>query len=530
MEKSLHTANKSAKLLEESKALGKKRLKLNIKNNLNKEGFSFRYAGGNFYLDAENPSSAIFALEQLQISLVSGHQTELMREWNPKFSLRPLWIGSEIEISVSSDISLFISNELYQAAKNQDSFAFERFCKNVLSLGYNSILLGKWKNNFSSESQQSKTILESIFSNLTEYGLKIIIKPQLTYPLGNRTVLDQKYADFVQNSIRLLAQQLPTFTSLFWESECWNSDYQEHSLSREMTHADLVRQELSLLQNCINPQTSLIYFVSSHDDEVALQQAAWLPEICDDMKKNVIMAFSAVSGDIFSDHLAPHPFWEALRRSPDISSTPIMPIVNTGSILQGEGLWPAFPCDLIEKYISTCYRHNFLGIISLTNRIPTKGTFLHGNLWLASQVMWGNHSLYNLLQTWFSAERKDLNFEEVYECFGEIRSIILQLSYLRSNENKQTNMTQEECRCIVESILAKLKLIQMLFEKRSKSFLDEYVVPFIKDARLITLKALQNLNMPLLHLKKEEDAHGGYWVEGLTEKMGHFRSAPKQKN
>jgi hypothetical protein len=529
MEKAIRIAGKIAQRLEESIARDKLRLTWNIKKNFKTEGFLLKYAGREFHLEAECAPSAIFGLQQLQQGLASGHW-EMSGEWRPRFALRPLWVGSEQEIALSPGVSVFAPIELCQAAEG-DEVKFEKFCKRILGLGYNAIILGRWSASHS-ESPKPSSIIKTICSTLHEYGLKVIIKPQLTYPYPNRCLLENTYKDFLQHSLKLLNQQIPHCDALFWESECWTPDCQEHPLAREITQADLVRDEITLLQNVLENRT-LIYFVPAINSEIALEQSKWLPSICDDMGNKSILAFPAVSGEFFADHLPPHPLWNALRSSPDISSTPLMPIVNLGSVNQGEGLWPSINIELIERYISGCHRHFFAGVIVATNRISTKGTFLDCNLWLASQAMWTNRSVSSLLESWFLAERKDLEFMTLSEAIIDLRSLTLKLSRLRAIEEDSQLMTQEECRAIVDSILPKLKELQLLLEKKGNKKTDrptlyDYYLPFVKDARLITLRALQNMHLPLLHMKKEEDGQGGFWVQGLGGKMGKFLDQPQK--
>lgn len=533
MEKAHAVAGKIAKKIEAQGSKRKPRLMWTVKKASYKEGFNFQYAGGEFRLDAASAASAVFGLHQLQMGVVSGHAAELEGEWRPRFPLRPLWIGCDQEIALSTGVSTFCSSYLCEAAVCQDRVKLERFCEHILELGYNCILLGSGKSVSKPGPCHSSVIIKFVCSILHEYGLKIIVKPELTYPNAAKCVLDQAYYVHVQHSLKQLGRELPQLDGIFWESHCWLPECREYPLVRETTEADLVRAEIKMLEGVV--KKPLIYYIPASNQEIAKQQAVWIPSVCDDAGTHTILAFPAVAGDMYADHLPPHPLWAVLRRSPDVSSTALMPIVNIGSVGQGEGLWPSLNLDLSERYIGGCLRHRFAGAMCLVNRLSEKGTFLHCNLWLAAQLMWREQPVLRLAETWFLAERPDLNFPCLMDALYSLRVLTLQLSHLRSLEQDKHQLTQDECRVLVESILAKLKHLQIQFEKTrnkksSRPTAADYFIPFARDARLITLRALQNMHMPLLHLKKEEDSQGGFWVEGLSGEMGKFLDNPQKRS
>lgn len=472
-----------------------KRLKWQINRSL-KEGFSCKYAGGEYSLEASSPSAAIYAIDQLKIGLASGHAGEFLGEWHPRFPLRPLWMHSDVEIALKPGISVHIPSCFVNGVS-------DAFCERVLQLGYNAILMGCWQESDKPSHKASPETLTNVCTTLRSFGLKVIVKPHL------------KHSSFEELSLNV--------DGIFWENNCLKPG---HPLVRDATDADLVRAELHLVQQIVDQKKLLIYYIPTADSTMASRQAAWLPALCDEMRENAILAFPAVSGGLFEDHLPPHPFWEALRKSPDVSTTPLMPIINIGSVKQGEGLWPTLPLDLLQKYIGGCHRHNFAGAIGLVNQIHDNRPFLNCSLWTAAQMMWRGGSAPHLAETWFLAGQPKYHFSDMSKAYAAVRELIVQASLLRSLEENPDQLTQEECRSMIDSMLMQLKHLQMQFEKRS---LNDYFVPFMRDIRLITLRACQSMQMPLLHLKKEEDVHGGVWVQGLSGEMGKFLEHPVLK-
>lgn len=213
----------------------------------------------------------------------------------------------------------------------------------ILRLGYNAVI-----------------VEGSEFSCFLEYGLKVFVS-------GNDL------------------SQLKGADGIFWESSLLNPEFFLHPKAKEMTIAELVQEEMKKIEKEAKGK-GVIYYIPAADEMVALQQASWLETLCDEAGNQTFISFPAVCGNPVYDHLKPHPFWEVLRRAPDVSSTPLMPIINIGAVCQGEGLWPSFSFDLMQERFD---RHHFGGIIGLCNEVPEKKGLLHLNLWVAS--MWMRH-------------------------------------------------------------------------------------------------------------------------------------------
>lgn len=493
-----------------------------IKDRKNSESYSCSISGGQITLDASSNLAAVYGVNRLLTGIGSGHLAECAGEWHPRFPLRPLWIGCDVQVSLNPAVSIALPQFLCQEKTSQDQL--RGFCRRVIEMGFNSILFGSMENsNVPSWAQVSLFEVKNFCSIMHEYGLKLIFAPQLEYDKSH-CPLDVDYASFLEKRMQEFVQLLPDADYVFWTSQCWLQDCLQNPLAREATQADLVRAEILIIEKALQEKIPLIHFLPSSDLKIAKQQAEWLPALCDDVSKTTILSFSAVAGHFCADHLPPHPLWQTLRMQRGISATPLMPIVNIGSIKHGEGLWPALTFDLAEKFIDACDSHCFAGVIGLVNKLPAKGSLLDCSLWISAQAMWKKNSTDALGHTWFLASRPELNYLELADSFRDMRDIVVKLSWLRSFqfEEKQRNTeSNEECRAMAESLAARLKLLQVRFEKEDRKrttkaprpSINDYFIPFAADVRSLIAQATQACNVSIPNLRKAEDNNEGFWTQ-----------------
>lgn len=527
------------------------------------EAFSCNYAGGIINLQADSDLAVIYGIHHLNIGLASGHFSEFLGDWRPRFALRPLWIGCDLDVDLESSSHIPVSLRLPkllcgsevnglsgQNGQGQGQRQLDRLCERVLELGYNAIVLGALDNTSRASTANfghsgSGTIdIQAICTHLHTYGLKVILKPNK--PSG-RCPLDAIQAASIQQYIKNFLEKVPYFDYLLWEGDFLHPDCFLHPSAAEATQLELVQAEVALVEKALTeskegekPPPSLIYYVPSPDLSTAEQQVAWLQELCDRVGNKTIIAFSAVSGEPWSDHQPPHPFWESLRKSPDISSTALMPIINTGAARQGDGLWPTLTLDLSERYLTRCTRHQFAGAITLVNHLPEKGALLDCSLWVCSQMLWKNRSAALLAETWFSAERPDFDYLYFAESLRKVRELAVELSFIRSlrNERHRDLLSQTESRAMADSFLARLRELQILFEcseKKTKKHThnrgsvvrprcNDYFSYFARDAIRLVAYFMQCFQVTLPHIRKEEDVWEGFWTKS---KQGSTYSASK---
>lgn len=484
------------------------------------EGYACHYSGGEITLEAESSLAAVYGLNRLITGVASSHWPECIGEWSPRFPLRPLWIGCDADVSVGVSLPRFLSTE--KKSKGQ----IEAFCRRVIDLGYNSILIGRREESEHPETTKISYIdFTEFLSVLREYGLKTICKPNFIGQMQIKCPLDLSYQDFIKKRLNEFLESIPPIDYLFFESQSWHPECLQHPLSREATQADLVRAEITAIESALQKKAvGLIYFLPAHDSIIAKQQAELIPDLCDDVSAKTIIAFPSVAGPLHADHLPPHPLWNTLRKRFEVSATQFLPIVNIGSVKQGEGLWPALSLDCVEKYINSCQRHSFAGVIALVNRLPSEKGLLDCSLWVASQAMWTINSPMELAETWFIANRPDLKFSQFSDALMEARDLVVKLSWLRSLQHgeKQNNADfHEECRVVSESLLARLKWLQIRFDREEKkrivkeqlpSFYD-YFSHFIVDARRLVSQTAQACNVSIMNLRKDEDNTEGFWTQ-----------------
>lgn len=484
-------------------------------NQAHQEGFSCRYAKKTVHLEATNLASALFGIHQLRVGLASGHQGEFYGDWKPKFPLRPLWSCVDSEIKLSAHMGVGIPSQF------KDSQYLHRFCQRTLELGYNAIVFGI-------QSTVAPTCvnieLDFIVSFLHQYGLKVIVKPHLKDINLKKCPIDKSYTSFIKNELHQLFKKAPAIDFLFWEAEFQTAESMQHVDAQEMTEAELVRAEiLSIEESISHTNVSLIFYIPSQNKTQAFSQANWFPQLSDEVSDETVLAFSATAGSLTDGHLGPHPFWNSLRCSPDISSTRFLPIVNIGAVQQGDGLWPVLTLDTAQEYLSRCYRHQFAGVMGLIPQLPCLGALLDCNLWVSAQFLWKPQSPELLAETWFTAHRPDLNYGSVKNLLKKVREMSLELNYLRSlnNEKPRDSVANDELRALAETLLIRLKHMQMVVEKMANTHGEKSINPtwndyfafFARDAKRIIMHTLQGLRISSLTVRVEDDQQPGFWTE-----------------
>lgn len=493
-----------------------------VKNQKN-EGFSLDYAAGRLEISAQSPQGALYGASFAETALKAGHSFEYMGDSSPKFPLRPLWLGGGNCVNLGSRFG--ISVPAFVSSGKID--ILDKMCRRVLELGYNAIIIGNREQFIlSPDDEIPVSSLLNLLDVSHQYGIKVIIKVGLTgLEEGKRNrkcPRDPGFREDIQLLMQVLAQKLPTLDYVFWESGLLHSEFHCHTSVRDCTQPELVLEEVKILEEEIR-LCPLLFYIPTMDLACARRQAVWMPSLCDDLGPRTILAFPATAGDPTADHQPPHPFWEALRHCREPSYTPIIPILNIGAIKQGEGLWPVLPFDLMDKYLNRCYRHKFAGVIVLTSCLPPRGGLLDCSLWTAAQLMWRDHPTGVLAETWFAAWKKELEYAAHSEVVRNVREIAVDLSLLRSltNEKSRDAFSTDECRVITESLLARLKEMEVrigivdkkIHHKSAKPALSDYFTFFSRDARRIILHFLQCYNVSMFDVLNGGDVGESFWTQ-----------------
>jgi hypothetical protein len=367
----------------------------------------------------------------------------------------------------------------------------------------------------------------------------LALKPRIVRTFGGAAVcpLDHSYRQELANALDDFLIETEGCDALYWESPCLTPGFENNPSARDCLKSDLVIKELRMLEEILGCRTQLIYYLPASCFSEAAEQSEWMAELCDAAGKNTVIAFPAAGGQLSDDHAAPHPFWKELRRSPDISSTRLMPVINCGGIEQGEGLWPNLPMDLIQTYLPRCYRHTFAGIAIPCPALPGEGSFLEGALWIASQAQWRDLPAELLAETWHAARRPSEEYGESKIRLENIREVIKGISSLRQlvNQKARSLIPTAENRAKVERVIALIKLLDCQLSASGipamqdhPPTLDDYQLYFLRDAKRMTAYLAQHLSVPTPHLLQGQDLGEGFWTDIAYNAFR--RDVPRQGN
>lgn len=470
------------------------------------EDFSIQHAGGIISLKAHGYLGAIYGLQSIRTGIESGHLVDFLGQTTPHFKIRPIWLEDAIKTVLSEPSQL------------------HAFCKRVLELGYNALVV---------DQSNERIALKSFCEKLQSYGLKVILKLSFlqNQKWASLSPFDKTYRDAIADCLKTLLSQNHCFDFLFWESQWQQAEFTHDHDSDSYTLPEMVLAEARMIENSLDESKALIFFLPSADAMAAKQSAEWMPRLADDLEKKTILAFSAVAGDIFVDYLPPHPFWDKLRSRTASSSAALMPILNIGHVKQSEGLWPVLVDDLIDEYVPRCRQGHFSGILAIANQIPREGGIHDCNLWTASQCMWKKQlPAFLWIETWFSAYRPDWNYPLYSPILHQIRALSKQLFLLRSLSHEKHS--SQECRLFAESILIQLNEIQAKLEKEErkrikkseKTTLWDYFTFFAYDARRMVLDLMQFFNISVPNLLEENDIKESFWTESSLKANQGVRS------
>ncbi len=528
----------AAEYAEKSKNKRMPKLILSLKDKPD-EGFSAKYSAGKLSIHAGSLLAQTYAICHLGAAINAGHLPDSLGENHPRFPLRPLWLKALMEVFLTDHVTLHLPEfMLAEDAK----VLIPRFCKRLIECGYNSVLIGthlsNWKLSPSTTTSSPTTNLEDIFQQLHDHGIKIILKPNFAIDATTLFLGSPQLKTHLQNSFDALFRLFPKIDAFFWESLCQTPAYLNDPMALDSTDGEIALTEIKLLEHCLQNRSNLIFYIPSPPKNEALRQARWITKFVDEMGVKSLLSFNAVSGSFYDDHSADHPLWELLRTSPDVSSTALLPIINIGLVKQGEGLWPITNFDLLDRFVSRCYRHHFEGAIGLISHIPESGSLLDCNLWVAGQTLWRDHPPFLIAETWFKAFRPAEDAQFSLELMKIARGIVLQLSLLRSiasNESEGISLGIDEAKIHGESILSSLKKLKLLYEKQVSLHLDvkddsrpsikEYFSFFAHDVKQLLGSFLPTFNLPLSHVLDEEESQISFWSHELEiPHRGHKNS------
>lgn len=284
----------------------------------------------------------------------------------------------------------------------------------------------------------------------------------------------------------------------------------------DLTLSETVVKDVQRLEKTMPAAAKLIYFVPFCEELSTEQSAHVILSVQREAAKGTIVAFSALAGNPLHDYLEPHPIWEKLRSSPTLQGTALMPILNAGGVFHGEGLWPGVCFELADLVCGGCRRHAFTGSIAIVNQMPPSGGFLEANLWVVGQTMWRETPPLALFETWLKANKPEGAGAHLLKLLKVVREVIVALGRLQLEPRDM--MAEEERRIFVESVLARLRLIEAeaadlskrRISKPSYVTVGDYLSFFVRDS-----KRVAKMHLPAASIN--DDAQESVWTKPVGE-------------
>lgn len=440
-------------------------------HDLKGEGFFITSERGKVRIDAEGPLGALYGFNHFETRGKSGHLSEQSGRQRPRFPLRPLWLTEGETLAFGQEMSCRIPYPLIKCETEQ---MLEEFSFHVLSMGYNTLILGDLDDNDQSEVTSSDRLpfsLSQIVTVLKECGLQVIIKP----------ILKKNDFECIERILKDMQHRIPDLYGIFWSANFLRKS--------ESLAIDLAIEEMQRVETFLNPGISLIYFLKTENQEKGKRQAAWIPDLLDQAGKKTIIAFPAVAGHPDALHRSLHPLWTALRESPDISSTPLLPIASVAPLKLEGGSISIFPLQLLSALFSRCYRHPFAGLAIRASTIFEKDSLFQFPLWVSGQAMWSSLTVELLAETWFQAFGKN---ESCPRLFEDAFRIALEIGRLDELSKRPEGHCSDEIRLISAQLNVQLTTMEKML---SPCLQAEFVLSFVNEARRCLIHLLEAANL-----------------------------------
>lgn len=396
--------------------------------------------------------------------------------------LRPLWPMAEKNYSISP---LF-----YLALPEGIEGSLDFFCKRVTELGFNAIVLGSLEEVREPSSSFSLEMLAHLCKKIRGYGLKIIFAP--SYKKNKSTCpFDPQFRLELQEDFVLMRDLFKEIDYFFWSSLHLEENFEAHEEALDYTHFEMIIKEANTLEESLVPLIFYLPLASGYEEVVS----SWMKKLLDQVKVETILSFSALKKGIFAGDLELHPFFD--ERVSKENPTKLLPIVNSGSIQRGEGLWPILGLNLLETVISFINEPHFCGFISLTPTIPLQTSLLDCSLWIASKVLCHGEAPRKNLRKWLKNFRPNWEIGCAEEALREAENILKNFYYVKENKRE---LSQEKLRALVDSLAASLHFLQNLAlrvddEEREGLSFYHYVALFLIDLKRLILSLGINSNL-----------------------------------
>lgn len=480
----------------------------------NTEKFKSHSWGGTVHLTAHSSLAAAYAAYQLKAALQSDSLGSWLGERTPSFPQRWLWLVGSQPITVGEGLQVAFPYNLEELHLEKQA---SKIAKRLISLGFNGLIIG---GDLGSEAGiKNEKMLSDLIHYLHNYELKIAVKFSTGTDVASLAALLKK------NKI----------DALLWESIF----PLQQGPAKSNTLLDLHREELGKIEKVLYPYgCSLLYYIPSPNNLTAKIHASIFNTLSDEAGNKTTITFSPVSGAPFLDHLLPHPFWDTLYKRQASCATPLLPLLNMGSLSLGEGLWPAPPLELIQRFMPSNSRHNFGGAIVLTKYLPCSGTPLDASLWITGHALFHKALSVDMLTImWLKAFQPEMAQQLWLQGCSYCRQAVKELYYLIDSykfyESKGRELfSRTELSSRVETSFYNLQAARQQFTKisqpsqqRAGANLAEYFRYFSRD--LQRLLAMTTRGRNILLPKFADDKGPSFWTkEGGGKEQTSLLSQP----
>lgn len=294
-----------------------------------------------------------------------------------------------------------------------------------------------------------------------------------------------------------------------WVSRWKEENFFNQPDSERWTRKELLAQELEKVEGALskgaNRAAKLIFLLPGEE------KIEWISYLAKVAGPKTFLAFSPYWGEPTKDFLPPQPIWKKISEGEEFCSTPLLPILNTGMVDLGGGLWPTIPFDLYDRFYSRIPSSLIRGALTLTPTLPSKPGFLQCALWVGAQLLEKDESPDKKLAEWFLRHKNGIDYFSSALLLRNLRTLALEASFLRYLRPKKIGL--EESRILLDGLTNKIQTFQFLIEREHPSLMDPFIY-FARDVRRILSNCAAQLNVS--YSTHPDESLDSFW----THKMG----------
>lgn len=422
----------------------------------------------------------------------------------PRFSTKPLWVRGVSRVRVDPHATLTVPEGFIQNGGGWHEDHIQLFCQKMKELGYDMAILGSFPGDPLSESMPTIGSLSKLQALFSKSAIDLCISFD-NIDIKSRGELKTLVEELFDPSLKTpyLFLQLHQIEGLVSKNDI-------------LTDEELLIENLKAAEEALRGRASLIFYMPYLSNVPKERQLSRLQGLLDHAGCQTTIAFPSVAGPVTEDWLNLHPLWNYLSERKFKIETPLMPLMNIGSIHSGEGFWPTLPFERCDRLLNAMKRHAFKGAAALTPRLPGGRGMLACSLSVFATLASSEKSFYVCALEWGKANRPDWQFEENLESLLDLNRIAMELQKLKQSESLVI------IRARAEAIFYRLDLLSETLGK-SKG-LSSYVEFFIQDARRIALYWMQEKE-----LSQARSYVGGLGQESFWTKLAPASGLDKVK-